>query len=102
MQWFRTDGDLEDAANQEQLLLELLPDLEVVRRWTAPCVTTYTPSGHPLIDNLTDRVSALLAGNGYAAKCAPALGELAADRLLDGSWNPEVDRDLFRLNGPDA
>jgi len=25
---------------------------------------------------------------------------LAAIRLLDGSWNPEVDRDLFRLNGP--
>ena len=100
-QWFRTDGDLDDAANQEQLLLELLPDLEVVRRWTVPCVTTYTPSDHPLIDDLTGRVSALLGGNGYAAKCAPALGELAAIRLLDGSWNPEVDRDLFRLNGPD-
>ncbi len=101
-QWFRTDGDLDDAANQERLLLELLSDLEVVRRWTVPCVTTYTPSDHPLIDDLTGRVSALLGGNGYAAKCAPALGELAAIRLLDGSWNPEVDRDLFRLNGPDA
>jgi len=99
-QWFRTDGDLDDAANQERLLLELLPDLEVVRRWTVPCVTTYTPTGHPVIDDLTGRVSALLGGNGYAAKCAPVLGELAAIRLLDGSWNPEVDRDLFRLNGP--
>ena len=101
-QWFRTDGDLDDAAKQDRLLLGLLPDLEVVRRWTVPCVTTYTPTGHPVIDDLTGRVSALLGGNGYAAKCAPVLGELAASRLLDGSWNPEVDRDLFRLNGPGA
>ena len=99
-EWYRGDGDPEAAHHQEQLLVELLPGLEVRGRWAVPCATTYTPTGHPVIDDLTGRVSALVGGNGYAAKCAPALGELAAIRLLDGSWNPEVDRDLFRLNGP--
>ena len=93
--WFRTDGNLDDAAHQERLLRDLFPDLEVVRRQTVPCVTTYTPSGHPVIDDLTGRVSALIGGNGYAAKCAPALGELAAGRLLGEPWPTEVDRGLF-------
>ncbi|MDG2908913.1 MAG: FAD-binding oxidoreductase [Acidimicrobiales bacterium] len=93
--WFRTDGDLEGAAHQERLLLDLLPGLEVVRRLTVPCVTTYTATGHPVIDDLTDRVSALVGGNGYAAKCAPALGGLAAGRLLGQPWPTEVERRLF-------
>ena len=101
-QWYRGDGDPKAASHQVQLLVDLLPGLEVRSLSTVPCATTYTPTGHPMIDDLTGRVSALLGGNGYAAKCAPALGELAASRLLDGSWNPEVDRDLFRLNGPGA
>ena len=98
-QWYRGDGDPKAAKHQVQLLVELLPGIEIRSLSTVPCATTYTPTGHPMIDDLTRRVSALLGGNGYAAKCAPALGELAASRLLDGSWNPEVDRDLFRLNG---
>ena len=101
-EWYRGDGDTKAANHQEQLLVELLPGIEVRSLSTVPCATTYTPTGHPMIDDLTGRVSAFLGGNGYAAKCAPALGELAASRLIDGSWNPEVDRDLFRLHGPGA
>jgi hypothetical protein len=37
-----------------------------------------------------------VGGNGYAAKCAPALGGLAAGMLLGDPWPTEVDRDLFR------
>ena len=83
------------SAHQERLLRDLFPDLEVIRRQTVPCVTTYTPSGHPVIDDLTSRVSTLIGGNGYAAKCAPALGELAAGRLLGEPWPIEVDRGPF-------
>ena len=103
--WFRTDGDLEGAAGQERLLLDLLPglllDRDVVRRRTVPCVTTYTASGHPVIDDLTNRVSALIGGNGYAAKCAPALGALAAGRLLGWPWPTEIERRLFEREPSD-
>ena len=101
-QWDRGDGDRKAAEHQVQLLVDLLPGLEIRGFATVPCATTCTPTGHPTIDDFTRRVSALLGGNGYAAKCAPALGELASSRLIDGSWDPEVDRDLFRLNGPDT
>ena len=93
--WFRSDGDLHVASHQLELLRDLLPGLEVTTTSTVPCVTTYTSSGHPVIDGLTDRVSALLGGNGYAAKCAPTLGELAAGRLLGETWPTDLDRALF-------
>lgn len=93
--WFRSDGDLHGAEHQLELLRDLLPGLEMTGTSTVPCVTTYTSSGHPVIDGLTDRVSALLGGNGYAAKCAPALGELAAGRLLGEPWPTDLDRGLF-------
>ena len=95
--WFRTDGDPEQADRQEGLLTDLLPGLAVLGRTTAPCVTTYTPSGHPVIDDLTPRVSAVIGGNGYVAKCAPAIGEIAAGRLIGEPWPTGVDRELFAL-----
>jgi len=52
-------------------------------------------TGIAALHDLTGRVSALIGGNGYAAKCAPALGELAAGRLLGEPWPTEVDRGLF-------
>ena len=101
--WFRTDGDPAFAARLLRILERLLPGLRDRGRWTTSCVTTYTPSGHPYIDWLdgpSGRVAGAIGGNGYAAKCAPALGELAAGMLLSGpsdrDWPTEVDRDLFR------
>ena len=41
------------------------------------------------------RQAVLVGGNGYAAKCAPALGGLAAGRLLGQPWPTEVERRLF-------
>ena len=94
--WFRSDGDLAMEPHQKQLLFDFIPNLKVLGSRTAPCVTTYTETGHPIIDNLTDRVSALIAGNGYAAKCASALGELAANRLLGKPWPTEINQQLFQ------
>ncbi|MDG2428222.1 MAG: FAD-dependent oxidoreductase [Acidimicrobiales bacterium] len=93
--WFCTDGDTFYADNLARSLAWLLPDLRDVGRWTSSCVTTYTPSGHPFVDQLTDRTYCAIGGNGYAAKCAPALGGLAAGLMLEWSWPTEVDRELF-------
>tara|TARA_B100000700_G_scaffold241756_1_gene269182 strand:+ start:7338 stop:8552 length:1215 start_codon:yes stop_codon:yes gene_type:complete len=93
--WYRTDGDPVFAANLTRILHRLVPGLRDVGRWTTSCVTTYTPSGHPFIDRLGDRTVCSIGGNGYAAKCAPALGELAAGLLLGWDWSTEIDRELF-------
>ncbi len=96
--WYRTDGDPAFASRLDRTIGGLLPDLRWLDRWTTSCVTAYTPTGHPMIDALDDRVFCCIGGNGYAAKCAPALGELAAGTLLGNSWPSEVDRDLFRAS----
>ena len=48
---------------------------------------------------MAGRVACAIGGNGYAAKCAPALGELAAGLFLEDdpgrAWPTEVDRSLF-------
>jgi len=96
--WYRTDGDPTFATRLDRTIGGLLPGLRWLDRWTTSCVTAYTPTGHPMIDALDDRVFCCIGGNGYAAKCAPALGELAAGMLLGNSWPTEVDRDLFRAS----
>ncbi|MBT6371382.1 MAG: N-methyl-l-tryptophan oxidase, partial [Acidimicrobiaceae bacterium] len=76
----------------------LLPGLRGIGRRTTSCVTTYTPSGFPFIDWVDDgsrRVACAIGANGFAAKCAPALGELAAGLLLGRDWPTEADRELF-------
>jgi len=97
--WFRTDGDPVVAVRLERILGGLLPGLRDMGRRTTSCVTTYTPSGFPFIDLLGDRVKGrtycAIGGNGFAAKCAPALGELAAGLFLGRDWPTEVDRELF-------
>ena len=97
--WFRTAGDPTVAARLAGILARLLPGLRDGGRWTSSCVTTYTPSGFPFIDQLGDRVKGrtycAIGGNGFAAKCAPALGELAAGLILGHDWPTEVDRELF-------
>ncbi len=99
--WFRTDGDPVVALRLERILGGLLPGLRDMGRRTTSCVTTYTPSGFPFIDLLGDQVKGrtycAIGGNGFAAKCAPALGELAAGLILGRDWPTEVDRELFRV-----
>jgi sarcosine oxidase len=101
--WYRTDGDPAVAARLDGMVRGLLPGLRWTGRWTGSCVTTYTPTGHPAIDWVgpgvhagAERIACCVGGNGYAAKCAPSLGGLAAGMLLGDPWPTEVDRDQFR------
>ena len=48
------------------------------------CVTSFTPSGKPLIYPQTDRLIALTGGNGAGAKCADEIGRLGAKLALVG------------------
>lgn len=84
------------------LLDDLVPDLRAEAWTTKPCMITDTPSGLPTVDHVARGLVVAAGGNGYAAKSADAIGALAADLLLSGSWtDPVLDPDPFRHDAPE-
>jgi sarcosine oxidase len=88
--WFRGDGDKMAAAQMERNLLALLPNLKGGGRSVVPCVTTYTRHGYPYIGFVgSERIIALVGGNGKAAKSSDEIGRLGARFLTTGSLAEE-------------
>ena len=87
--WFRSSGDPEASAYLHEMFAALMPDVEVLSSHSVPCMTTYTPSGLPVIARLTDRLSVAAAGNGAAAKSSDELGRLGAETVL-GATHPHL------------
>ena len=76
--WFRSGGDADVRDHLAALIHRLMPDLQVEATTMEACVTTFTPSGYPAIDRLTDRIAVASGGNGAGAKCSDELGRIAA------------------------
>ena len=77
-EWFRSDGDPDSRDALAAMLLELMPNLRFQSVTSSSCVTTYTPTGKPLICAQSERIIALTGGNGAGAKCSDELGRLGA------------------------
>ncbi len=80
--WFRSTGSDEAADYLQGLLLSLIPDLQFRQRHQATCVTTYTASGYPYVDRVSDRIAVCTGGNGAGAKCSNEVGRLGAEAVL--------------------
>ncbi len=93
--WFHTNGDDIEVEALENSLRALLPDATFGDLARSPCVTTATPSGHPYIGWLDDRVALAIGGNGAAAKSGDELGRIAASLFDDEGWDCPFDRAMF-------
>lgn len=80
--WFRSGGSAKVAALLEEMIRERMPDLRILRRTQAACVTTYTAENIPRIARLSDSVSVTTGGCGRGAKCSDELGRLGAEVTL--------------------
>ena len=76
--WFRSGGDGQAAAYLSDLLHRLMPGLKVTATHHEACVTSFTRTGYPVIERVSDRVTLLTGGNGAGAKCSDELGRLGA------------------------
>jgi sarcosine oxidase len=88
--WFRSGGRPEVGAALAEHLHRRMPGLRAAAPVIAPCVTTFTAAGLPLIDRLDDRLCVAVAGCGKGAKCSDELGRLAADLALGGAPDPRL------------
>ena len=80
--WFRSGGSAEVGAMLTDHIRARMPELEIKSTHIRPCVTTYTPSDHPIIDLLSDRVAVAVGGNGKGAKNSDELGRLGGEAVL--------------------
>ena len=76
--WFQSGGSQHEADVLLEVLRSLLPSRDIVWTGHKPCVVTYTPSGLPYIERISDRIAVTFGGCGSAAKSADEIGRLGA------------------------
>jgi sarcosine oxidase len=76
--WFRSGGNAHVRDRLEQMIVELMPDLDIQSVTMDACVTSWTSDRKPEIRNLTDKVAICTGGNGAGAKCSDELGRRGA------------------------
>ncbi|SMX45167.1 FAD-dependent oxidoreductase [Actibacterium lipolyticum] len=81
-EWFRGGGSPVVAEKLAGAMRERMPDLNIMNVHRNACVTTYTDADHPIIDNLSDRITVAVAGCGRGAKCSDELGRLGAEAIF--------------------
>lgn len=79
----------------QQAMLAIMPTLQASGFYTHRCLVTYSPSGKPIIDQVTARRFVATAGNGSSAKCADTLGWLAAQLVQGASFPKGLERQIF-------
>jgi sarcosine oxidase len=88
--WMRGADHAEEMPALRGLVKALVPGVAAVAWETAPCLITETPSDLPYLDHVAEGLVLAAGGNGYAAKSANAIGELAARLVLEGRWTDPV------------
>lgn len=87
--WFQSGGSPEVGAMLTDQIRQRMPGLRIRSTHVKPCVTTYTPTDHPIIDRLSARVSVAVGGNGKGAKNSDELGRLGGQAVL-GNVDPQL------------
>ena len=99
-EWFRTGDSDRHKDALVRALVSQLPDVPFESFEVKRCVLALTPSGNPIIDQVDQhgRLFVATGGNGAAAKSSDEIGRLAAEFMHDGSWESELDQNMFRLH----
>lgn len=82
--WFKGVGTGKVGAYQEDIMMELMPDLRVDAMHTEACMTTFTADNLPIIARQSDRITVAAAGCGRGAKCSDELGRMGAELAILG------------------
>jgi sarcosine oxidase len=90
VEWFHTDGDPAEREKLAAVAETLMPELAGCPSTSAPCVASFTPSGHPYIGyTQSRRIAVLTGGNFVAAKSSDELGRLGALLLQEGELSED-------------
>nr|WP_272211771.1 FAD-dependent oxidoreductase [Marinicella sp. W31]MDC2877660.1 FAD-dependent oxidoreductase [Marinicella sp. W31] len=88
--WFKSRGTKATREYLTRVLCDLMPGIRVLQSETGTCVTSYSPSGYPMIGfSPSDRIAVLTAGCGAGAKSSDEIGRLGAVLMAEGSLADE-------------
>ncbi len=76
--WFQQGGSEEEATTLFELMETLLPERQITRVRHKPCTVSYTPSGVPHLERVSDSITVAFGGCGAAAKSSDEIGRIAA------------------------
>lgn len=88
-------GSASTAEELQEVVTRLIPALKGAPTQSKPCLLTYSPHGHPMIDEVAPGWVVAVAGCGKSAKSSDQSGKLAADLVLGRRWEG-FDRTDFR------
>ena len=88
--WFRSGGSSRVADGLQAQILDRVRDLHFEERRVVPCMTTFSDSGLPMIERISDRVAVAFGCYGKSAKCSDEMGRLGGLALF-GEMRPEVE-----------
>ncbi|AHM03064.1 Sarcosine oxidase [Roseibacterium elongatum DSM 19469] len=87
--WFQSAGSAAAGEMLSAQLSVLMPGLHPRHLHCAACVVSFTETGYPYIERLTDRLTILTGGNGAAAKSCDEIGRLGAIAATGGDLSAE-------------
>ena len=95
--WFKgkiNSNEIEAVTNE----LNMIYDQNLFNSYHSDtCVTTWTKTIYPIIDEIEDNFFVSVGGNGSAAKSSDYIGYITANFFTDGKWDKNLDRNLFTL-----
>lgn len=95
--WFRNGPSDNNLEVLKEVLLRIMPDLQVKEYFTKRCIVSFTKHRKPYIGELDNRgLFVACGGNGYSAMCSDALGKIAAKLLTEGVFPKEYPAALFQ------
>ena len=95
--WFKgkiNSNEIEAVTNE----LNMIYDQNLFNSYHSDtCVTTWTKTIYPIIDEVEDNFFVSVGGNGSAAKSSDYIGYISANFFTVGKWDNNLDRSLFTL-----
>jgi sarcosine oxidase len=87
--WFRSGGDPVAADMLEHQLRQLMPRVPFQSITRDACAVSFTQTGLPYIETVSDRLTLVTGGNGAAAKSCVEIGRLGALTALGQDITPQ-------------
>ncbi|HEU5015191.1 MAG TPA: FAD-dependent oxidoreductase [Roseiflexaceae bacterium] len=96
LEWFHSAGNPIEIEALQEVLLTIMPNLDVQGWSSKPCMNTYTSHGYPYVDQLDENLFLCTGGCGSGAKSSNEIGRMGALLAQHGAWTCDLPASDFR------